>query len=213
MTFPTHRAFAIGWVLLGNMVLYRMGMTEVNYFLALIIMLHVGKYGALFPDIDHHWQNVKEKTVPNWIINKIIHMTGGKHRSWQTHSIDIVAVVTILSFIIPDRLYVMEKISKVNMEVLSIIMIGFSLGWMSHIFSDMLTSAGVRLFCWNKFKVALVPKQLFGVRFNTGNEWEHFVCNISKGFNVVIAVVAICYPILMSEFGDKIIKIIYNILS
>ena len=123
MTFPTHRAFAIGWVLIGNLMLYINGMTEINYYLALVIMLQIGKYGALFPDIDHLWQNVKEKTVSNFIINKLIHLTGGKHRSWQTHSIDIVAVVTFLSFTLPNWLYKTERISKVNMEVLSIILI------------------------------------------------------------------------------------------
>lgn len=196
MTYPTHKAFAIGWIAIGNLVLYRTGITEINYYLALIIMLQIGKYGALFPDIDHHWQNVKEKTVPNWVINKLIHLTGGKHRSWQTHSIDITVACTIAAFLVPNKLYELGKISIVNKEVLSIVLIGFCMGWLSHIFSDMLTSAGVRLLCISKKKVALVPKQLMGVRFNTGNEWEEFVYRVVKTLNIIIGIIILAYPIL-----------------
>ena len=80
-------------------------LTEINYYLTIPVLLATAKYGALFPDVDHTWQNVKEKTVPNWIINKLIHLTGGKHRSWQTHSIDIVAMFTLLVWLVPNLLY------------------------------------------------------------------------------------------------------------
>lgn len=198
MTFPTHRAFAIGWVLLGSMFLYANGMTEINYFLAMIIMLQIGKYGALFPDIDHNWKNVKDKTVPNWVINKIIHITGGKHRSWQTHSLDIALVFTFFSATLPQTLLEMGKISEVNEEVLKIVMLSFSLGWLSHLFSDMLTSAGVRLLFWKNKKIALVPKELFGIRFNTGNEWENFVYKTTKVINFIIGLIAILYPFIVT---------------
>lgn len=210
MTFPTHKAFAIGWILIGNMILYYNGMTEINYYLALIIMLQIGKYGALFPDIDHTWQNVKEKTVPNWVINKIIHLTGGKHRSWQTHSIDIAIISTIISYTLPGILFNSNKISQVNMEVLNIVMIAFSLGWLSHIFSDMLTSAGARLVCWKKFKVALVPRQLFGLRFNTGHEWEEFVYKITRVINVILGAFALIFPLLFTQQGIAIVNKLIN---
>ncbi len=198
MTAPTHRAVAIGWLLIGCMILYKTSMTEINYYLSMIIMLRVGRYGAEFPDIDHSWQNVKEKTVPNLIINKLIHVTGGKHRSWQTHSLDIVLVVSILSYIIPWGLYSRGLISLVNKEVLSLILIAFSLGWISHLFSDMLTSAGVRITCLSKVKMALVPKQLFGLRFNTGHEWEEFVYKLTKKLNLLIGLLAVFFPLIIN---------------
>lgn len=199
MTYATHRVFAVGWVLLGGMLLYNLGVTQVNYYLAMIIMLQAGKYGALFPDIDHSWENVKEKTVPNLIINKIIHLTGGKHRSWQTHSIDIALIVSLISCKLPNYLYEKQILTLVNKEVLSILMIGFSIGWLSHIVSDMLTSTGVRITFLNKKKIALVPKQLFGLRFNTGHQWEGFVYSVTKGLNIVIGIAAILYPYLISK--------------
>lgn len=196
MTAPTHRVFAVGWVLIGNMILYSLNVSPINYYISMIIMLQIGKYGALFPDIDHSWQNVKEKTAPNFIINKIIHLTGGKHRSWQTHSLDIVILSTIIGYNIPIYLYNTQKIDSLNREILSIVIIGFCTGWLSHLFSDMLTSAGVRITAFSKRKIALVPKQLFGLRFNTGNQWEGFVYQSIKILNLVIGIIAIAYPLL-----------------
>ena len=102
MTAPTHRQYSICFALIANMLLYIYGITEINYYLALPIMLMASRSGALFPDVDHNWQNVKDKTVVNWFINKLIHITGGKHRSWQTHSIDIVVIFCFLSYILPN---------------------------------------------------------------------------------------------------------------
>lgn len=196
MTFQTHRVFAIGWVVIGNILLHNTGVTHINYYISLIIMLQIGKYGALFPDIDHNWQNVKEKTAPNYIINKLIHLTGGKHRSWQTHSIDIALLITFLAYTLPIKLLQFGIINEVNKEVLTIVLFGFSIGWLSHLFSDMLTSAGVRLLCFNKKKIALVPKQFMGLRFNTGNEWENFVYQVTRKINIPIGLLAIAYPLI-----------------
>jgi membrane-bound metal-dependent hydrolase YbcI (DUF457 family) len=183
-------------------------MTEVNYYLAMIIMLQFGKYGALFPDIDHSWQNVKEKTVPNMIVNKLIHLTGGKHRSWQTHSIDIALVVTVISFTLPDILLKNGLITEVNMEVLGLVLVGFSLGWLSHLFSDMLTSAGVRVLCYSKKKVALVPKELFGIRFNTGHDWENWVYKVTRVLNVFIGIISILYVVPSTGIFGKLTYLI-----
>lgn len=194
MTYATHRAFMVWWVLLTNILIYKVLEPEVNYYLALIVMLQFGKVGALFPDIDHSWRNVKEKTIPNWIINKLIHMTNGKHRSWQTHSIDIVVIANILSFRLPTYLYNTGLLDSINANILSIILLGFSTGWVSHMISDMLTSDGVRIFCFNKKKIALVPKELLGIRFNTGNSWEEFVFKITRIMNIIVGIYAIINP-------------------
>lgn len=198
MTYQTHKQYAISFSFLAMMIVYTYGISEINYYLALPIMILVSKYGGLFPDIDHTWQNVKEKTVPNWIINKFIHITGGRHRSWQTHSIDIVVIVTITSIITPNYLYDKHILTEVNREVLHIILIGFCAGWISHLLADMMTSAGVRLFCWNKkIIIRLVPKQLFGFRFNTGHEWEEFVYKTVRLLNIILGITCIIYPLII----------------
>lgn len=197
MTGPTHKQFSVCGAFIASMVLYKLGLTQINYYLALPLLILLSRYGALFPDIDHNWQNVKEKTVPNWIINKLIHITGGKHRSWQTHSIDIVVLVSTISYFLPNFMFSSDKISLVNKEVLSIILFGFCSGWISHIISDMLTSAGVRLTCFSKFKVALVPKHIGKLKFNTGNEWEGFMFKVIRVINIILGIACLIYPFLV----------------
>lgn len=194
MTYATHKSFAVGWMLLANVALYEMGATEINYYLSMIIMLEFGKAGALFPDVDHHWNNVKEKNVPNFIVNKLIHCTGGRHRSWQTHSLDIGIVASILAFLVPYHLYCDGYIDVISKEVLSIVMVGFCMGWISHLVSDMLTYVGIRLLCFRNKRFALVPKQLFGIKFKTGEEWEKTVYKISRYCNIIIGIFVILYP-------------------
>lgn len=214
MTAPTHKQYAISFSFILAMLLQFKGLTQINYYLSLPIIILISKYGGLFPDIDHTWRNVKEKTVPNWIINKIIHMTGGKHRSWQTHSIDIVVIVSILSYILPDLLFKYEKISSVNREVLSIILLSFCCGWISHIIADMMTSAGVRLFFWNKkIIIRLVPKHIGKLRFNTGHEWESFVYTAVKKTNIILGVICLIFPLIYNGTIENVIKKILEVMA
>ena len=153
MTYRTHREFAVVFVLIANIVIYKLGLSKTNYFINMAVMLLFGKQGALFPDVDHTWQNVKEKTVINKVINVIIHMTGGTHRSWQTHSWDIWLASLI------GVLYINSRLSYEDSTVFIVIIMGFWLGWFSHLFSDMLTSGGVRILCISKkTTVSIVPK-------------------------------------------------------
>lgn len=197
MTSKTHKVYSVSFALIVGMLIYKNGMLVVNYYLSLIILLAISKQGALFPDIDHTWKNVKEKTTINWIINKLIHITGGKHRSWQTHSIDILAVYMIISYFLPEYLYTQGIINIVNKELSSLILIGFGSGWMSHMFSDMLTSEGVRIVCWSKVKVKFVPKKLFGLRFNTGDSWELFNYKTIRIINILLGFISLILPVVM----------------
>lgn len=199
MTGPTHKQYSILFACLTVMLFYTYNVSQIGYFWMLIIVLDMSKHGALFPDLDHSWQNVGAKTVPNKIINTLIHVTGGKHRSWQTHSIDICAWFTIASIAIPKYLYSTKVITAVNREVMSMIMLGFASGWISHLFSDMLTSAGVRVVCFSKFKVKLVPKKIGKLSFNTGHEWEQFNYKLIWGINKIIGAITIIYPFILTN--------------
>ena len=199
MKGPTHRQYSICFAVLTAILLYRKGITEINYYLSLPILLMAGRSGALFPDVDHTWQNVSDKTYINKIINTIIHITGGKHRSWQTQSWDICLIFTMFSYFIPNILFNLGKISAVNREVMCILLLGFSAGWVSHLFSDMLTSAGVRVICFSRFKIALVPKKIGSLKFNTGHEWESFNFKVMKILNFIIGIFALIYPIIITK--------------
>lgn len=193
MTSQTHKRFAIFWVYIGAMVIYKMNISNVNYYIMLIIMLSTGKVGALFPDVDHHWKNVKEKTTINWFINKFIHLTGGKHRSWQTHSWDICIIFTLTCYTSSIYLFKAGKVSDIDFELFNIVTAGFNLGWASHLFSDMLTSTGVRLLCFIKKPVVLVPKYL------------------SRGKCVTISAILICVGILTLKLRVGIIIIMLGL--
>lgn len=209
MTGPTHRVYSVCFAFLTTILYYNNNITEINYYLALIIILLVSKKGALFPDLDHIWKNVHEKTVPNKIVNTLIHITGGKHRSWQTHSIDICTWFTVLSYYLPKILYNKGIISIVNREVMSILLLGFASGWISHLFSDMLTGEGVRLFCFNKKKVRFVPRKIGNFKFNTGNEWEAFNYKTISIINKVLGVICLIYPFIVSGYFDKLLQALH----
>ena len=199
MTGPTHKRYAVCFACIASMILYKYNISQINYYLVLIIILTTAKAGALFPDVDHEWCNVHDKTVVNRIINILIHITGGKHRSWQTHSIDICTYFTIAACILPNIMYNKGLISDVNKEVISIILIGFSSGWISHLFSDMLTSGGVRLICFIDYKIRLVPRKIGKLKFNTGNEWENFNFKLMKIINILLGVASLLYPLIIED--------------
>lgn len=202
MTGPTHKRYSILFSYIFVILLYEIGISHINFYIVLIMVLLVSKCGALFPDLDHNWENVKEKTVGNRIINIIIHITGGKHRSWQTHSWDICLISLVLSLYFVNELYVNELLTEINKEILNVIIVGFYIGWVSHLFSDMLTGEGVRLFCWNKKKIAFVPKRLFGFKFSTGDKWEEFNYNVIGLCNIVVGALIFTYPILRYIFTN-----------
>ena len=206
MTGPTHRQYSIGFAYIALVIIYSFGLTEINYYLALPIMLVVSRAGAAFPDIDHNWQSVADKTTLNRIVNFIIHITGGRHRSWQTHSIDINVYYTVASVLVPKLLLDNGWIDKINYQVLLILLLGFAAGWISHLFSDMLTSEGVRLICFLKFKVKLVPKKIGKLRFNTGNEWEAFNYKVVKILNIFLAIGCLVYPFIINGTFEKLLN-------
>lgn len=195
MTGPTHKQYSVSLAYLTAILVYMLDMTQINYYLALMIVLMTSKLGALFPDLDHDWSNIGNKTVTTKVINTLIHVTGGKHRSWQTHSIDICAVFTVGAYLLPRYLYSKSILSEIDKEVLSILMIGFASGWISHMFSDMLTSAGVRVIFFINKKVRLVPKKIGSLKFNTGHEWEAFNYKFIKLLNILLGIVCITYPL------------------
>lgn len=198
MTGPTHKVYSILFAFLTAILLYHINISNINYYLILIIVLLVSKKGAVFPDLDHNWQSIGDKSVPNKIINTIIHITGGKHRSWQTHSIDICTIFTLSTYFVPCYLYNIGKITGINKEVIIILGLGFASGWISHLFSDMLTSGGVRLICFLKFKVKFVPRQIGKLKFNTGNEWEKFNYKTISILNKIVGCLSLTYPFIIS---------------
>lgn len=210
MTFKTHREFAITFIYFATFYIYSNSTVNINYFCLLIIMLSIGAKGALFPDVDHYWQNVKEKTVCNWILNKLIHLTGGKHRSWQTHSLDLCLISGALFMWVDYILYEKEIIDYLNYQVILIILLSFYSGWVSHLIADMLTTAGVYILILKKKNIKLVPKKLFRLEFKTGDVWEEAFYRIDHAFNVLMFFVAIAYPFIFdAKYSNWLLNILH----
>lgn len=178
MTGETHRAFSVTFAIGGAALLTHLGLSEVNPLVSAPVLLMASRYGAVLPDIDHHWGSVPDKTTPNRILNGFIRLTGGKHRSWHTHSWDIYLVFLLIVILFPYS--ALEPLGVPTVSVLSLLLYGVLLGWGSHLFADMLTPAGVRLFCWSKFKLRLVPKWAM---FATSSKWEDICYKVVKVIN------------------------------
>ena len=108
--------------------------------------------------------------------------------------------------LVPKLLLDNGWIDKINYQVLLILLLGFAAGWISHLFSDMLTSEGVRLICFLKFKVKLVPKKIGKLRFNTGNEWEAFNYKVVKILNIFLAIGCLVYPFIINGTFEKLLN-------
>jgi hypothetical protein len=220
MTGPTHRQYSVTFVCIAAMILYSkrifttsFAVNQPNYYLAVLMMLPIAKIGARFPDVDHDWEYVKDKTVVNKVINMLIHATGGKHRSWQTHSIDITAWLTIAAFTLPDTLIYNMVMSSVNGKLVYLIAVAFMSGWVSHIFSDMLNGVGVRIFFWNGRRAAFVPKKFLGIHFNTGEQWEAFNFSVIRKINILLGLLTISYPYVEPEVKQALQHVVNAILN
>jgi len=183
VTGNTHRAFSVTFAIGGAVALTHFQISEVNPLIAAPVLLMAARYGALMPDVDHHWNSVSEKNLPNRMINVFIHLTGGTHRSWQTHSWDIFAVFIAIVWFFPRE--VLAPLGIPTISVLYMLLYGVMLGWGSHLFADMLTPAGVRLFCWSKFKLRLVPKWAL---FATNSRWEEMCFSFMRVVNTLAGV-------------------------
>lgn len=196
MTGKSHKQYAICGAYVVAMLFYVFNITGINYYLGLMIALLVAKVGGKFPDLDHAWCNIGEKTIPHKVINTLIHITGGKHRSWQTHSIDICIWVTVAARWIPELLYSYGFIEIADRSLMLVMTLSFAAGYISHLFSDMLTSEGVYLLCFMKLKVKLVPKKILNFRFSTDSDWEKFNYKLMRFVNIILGFGSITFPMI-----------------
>lgn len=209
MCGATHKQFAIFFVYVAAILLNMFSVIEVNFYLQVILMLGLGKAGALFPDVDHVWKNVKEKTAVNWLVNKFIHITGGTHRSRHTHSWDLCLMSFAGLLYLTNVLHGKGYINELDCSIAFLILCGFYSGWISHLFSDMLSSAGVYVTFLSGKKVKFVPKELFGFKFSTGGAWENFCFKVIRVINLISGIFVIVYPFLVvSEYRELLLSLL-----
>lgn len=176
MVYATHKAGGALFALAGFEIISKhtnLISPEIAPWLALMLMYPASSFGSTLPDLDHNWSNVKEHTPLNWLINKAIHLTGPRHRSWQTHCWVITAILITLLYVFLGlwRAKGWFDTSQTTISILYLLVTGLSLGITSHLFLDMFTRAG----CW------LIP----GVKVRFVPNDEKFSCSGDSTYEIV----------------------------
>jgi membrane-bound metal-dependent hydrolase YbcI (DUF457 family) len=202
MTGATHRAYAVTFALGGAAAVNIFGLSDINPLVLAVLMRTSGQVGAVFPDIDHAWNSVPGslKSIPGRVINVLIRATGGKHRAWHTHSLDVWAALTAAIVFLPLPPVFTEAVGATTIAALYALVFGFMAGWLSHLFADMLTPSGIQILCFlKKFKLRLVPKWAM---FATNSKWEDMNFKFINAVNAVAGIVFVGWAVYQSGWLD-----------
>lgn len=208
MKKETHATFATGFAVAGAPMIHMMGYSQINYWLTIPILAIVGKEFAKLCDADHgSWNSVPDHTPFYWVFNKLILLTGGKHRSLQTHSLDLCAIFLAISVGVSMGIDKLKWLPQIDAQVISLFGIGGGLGWLSHLIADMLTPEGVWLVAVRGKKksnrIALVPRKgqvnlpfIRKMSFATGGAWEEFVRRVMFVIDLAVMAMVIWYGVV-----------------
>lgn len=144
---------------------------DCNEFVQLLIMYPFASFGSIFSDLDHGADSISSKDPVAIGINKVLRMTGAKHRSWQTHSLLVTGGFCLFLFALVFLGNNLIGVSgAIDWACLRLATIGFICGVLSHLILDAFTTAGIHI--WPGFKLRFVPKTH---AFATGGLWEKIV--------------------------------------
>lgn len=182
MTGKTHRLGGVVSALAGYSVLASKGLliNDVDPLLQLTVIYPFAMYGSVVSDLDHHWESAPCKDIFSFLINKFLHITGAKHRSWHTHSDVFMLVILGLSNLL------LHFASGAESIIINLVFSGLLLGIASHMILDSLTPQGIHSLVlklvslipvFNKIptKIHFVPKTPY---FATDGPWEEKVRKI-----------------------------------
>ena len=220
MTGKTHRAGSficstVGFILLkdNNMLI-----DGVNEGLQWLVMYPFCYWGSVASDLDHNSHAIPMKDPISTLVNKLLHLTAplrksleksgdtksvlykfskffdASHRSWQTHSdLTLISLLFLMYCVLNGKF----ALGAADSLLLSLVLMGVTIGLVTHLILDMLTTDGV----WSIFlvvlgrifrkinprikhfpeKLRLVPRWHF---FRTNGSWEIFVQKVLKILNV-----------------------------
>lgn len=196
MCKKTHAEFAQGFAILSCILFDILFPNFVHFYILAILTTIIANKFAKFQDYDQNWNVVSEKTTLSRIINKIVVITGGTHRSKQTHALDLVLCRYALSFYLVTVAGQTGVLSLFEVNLVRVMLFGAFSGELSHLIADMFNGDGIWLSIFSKKKTAIVPKKIGKFRFNTGGAWEKFFYLVCYKFNRVLEVIAVLYPVL-----------------
>ncbi len=185
MMYRTHKAGgALGMLISFELMRqHNMLIPDLNHFVQLAIMYPASSWGATAPDLDHHWESVKEKTPFNMLAHKLLHLSQPKHRSWQTHSLLVTGGLLFLIYtlvLLGDSLFLSAGLNSYDWVIIRLIVMGVIVGVASHLILDAMSTAGIHII--PGYKLRFVPKSSF---FATDSYWETFVywlCILASAF-------------------------------
>ena len=144
---------------------------DCNETIQLLMMYPFASFGSIFPDLDQNDDAQPSKDPVAIAINKVLRLTGAKHRSWQTHSLLVTGGFCFLLFaLVFFGNAFLGVTGAIDWAFLRLASIGFIAGILSHLILDAFSMAGIHV--WPGFKVRFVPKSS---AFKTGGKWETIV--------------------------------------
>ena len=166
----------------------------------LVAGLYVGykgsQFGAGFPDLDLKG-SVPDKKNP--LLGKIIRGCGATHRGKFSHSLDSQTIFWFIIYML--GIHGLNRLSLNDLGVISnwlafdgfinnllkIWVISAYVGVVSHLFADLPTGGGIRIFSFQK------PIKMKWKFFRTGNDstWERFYRKTAKILTPICAVVSV----------------------
>lgn len=219
MQGKTHRTGGMtaalgGYVALGaNQLL----LGDVNPILQFTVIYPFAIYGSTASDLDHHWGSSPQKDIISRVFNitlhagtkirrtlpersmasKVLWFFDAKHRSWQTHSYETLALLIWLCVSSVSGSF--SSFNHTEQSIFGLVMAGLSLGLIAHIVLDGITPEGINIATFvilNHIKgtkvlpekVRIVPQKHY---FATGGPWEDLVYNVLRVTNVILLILAV----------------------
>lgn len=193
---------------------------------ALLYMYPYAYFGATWSDLDHHKNSIPTRDPASLLINSalrithplakflenkgkltkplynILHTLTAKHRSWQTHSIDLFALYLLFLMNVWSRLA----------DSMQMVVLGFTVGYASHLIADALTPSGIRI-AFGCIVNELTGKRKLPYKISLVPNTQFFVTDGSFETGVYWVASILMYVSLMLIFAEWIFKVdIWNYL-
>lgn len=166
MTYKTHLSTGLLFSSIIFLLIYKI---ELSPILVLILIVST-TLGASAPDLDTPTGELWDKIPAGSVISRIVHpafIGGHRHLS---HSIIGFGIFTSLFYLLLKVLPYDPMMLNTKYLILS-----FSLGYISHIFADMFTEAGVPLFFPLGYHFGIPPNPFQKIRIKTGRWFENLI--------------------------------------
>lgn len=186
-------------------------------------LLHLTKNGYQRAKVKLDDPNVSAKdkrTLRKSLRYKFYKFFNASHRSWQTHSDLTLAVIVGL---LASFNYIFLSLGIIDQALMHLILVGTTLGMLSHLVLDALTTDGIHLLLTRLINVTVFRKVRFQLpeklhlvprskRFSCESKWESFV----KGLLSILTILSLGYLVITLECPDlpsNLILKLYNILK